>query len=60
MFISKVDGAIDILERSVRKALLNEPLQPTSIAENLGIDAIPKRPDGRRTSSSNHVITSNQ
>lgn len=57
MFISKVSGAIDTLERAVLKALLDEPLKPIHIAEILGLDAIPKRPDGRPTNTSNHVVT---
>lgn len=53
----KVSDAIDTLERSVLKTLLNEPLQPVCITKNLGLDAMPKRLDGRRTTTSNHVIT---
>lgn len=57
MFRSEVSGAIDTLERAVLKSLLDDPLKPIHIAEILGLDAIPKRPDGSRTSASNHVIT---
>ena len=53
----KVSDAIFTLEQSVLKTLLKEPLQPVRIAEILGIDAIPKRLDGRRTNTSNHVVT---
>ena len=55
--LKKVSDAISTLEQSVLKTLLNGPLQPVRIADILGLDAIPKRLDGRPTSISNHIIT---
>lgn len=52
-----VSNAIFTLEQEVLKTLLNGPLTPIEIAEFLGVEAIPRRPDGSRTNTSNHLIT---
>ena len=52
-----VSDAIFTLEQEVLKTLLNGPLTPVEIAESLGVEAIPRRPDGSRTNTSNHIIT---
>lgn len=57
MMNKNVSNAIFTLEQEVLKTLLEGPLEPIDIASRLGLDAIPKRPDGRRTNTSNHIIT---
>ena len=57
MMNNNVSSAIFTLEQEVLKTLLEGSLKPVDIASHLGLDAIPKRPDGRRTNTSNKVIT---
>ena len=54
---SNVSNAIFTLEQEVLKTLIGGPLNPIEIASRLGVRAIPRRPDGSRTNTSNHVIT---
>lgn len=57
MMNNNVSNAIFTLEQEVLKTLLRGPLKPIDIASRLGVKAIPRRPDGSQTNTSNHVIT---